>query len=197
MSVEHTVATIDWFKRTFTCDVCIVSGKDEKYPDGFDLPVNYIDWEIENFDLLVEKQLIHVWKHYQICQMLPKRYKNIIRARSDINVMHIEQKYINEMVYYGFQNGYTLGFGNLGADKIMVNFDRRTNGSSIRYLSDYVISHVRDHAINPEGVINMKMNAHIAWTFLFQNRIKMENVLFPITRIEKLDNKQYERVASL
>lgn len=194
MGTKHTVSIIQWFKKTFACDVCIVSGKNERYLDDFDLPVNYIDWEIENYDLLVEQQLVHIWKHYQTCEMLPKKYTNIIRARSDIQVMHIEQRYMSQVVYNGFAADYTLGFGHLGADKMLTNFRKKADGFAIPFLADYVISHRRDHIQNPEGIVSMNWNAHESWTHVFKKRMQMENVHFPIIRIEDVDNKEFMRV---
>jgi len=208
MSNEHTYDTIDWFKNVFNCDVCIITGKNERYTDDFKLPVNYIDWEYEvEEEWIKHYNIVHLWKHWRTCQLLPKKYKYIIKARSDIHVDGVSTDYFRNLVDFGFKQGWTLGFGHLNTGKVFHNFARKRKGGPIPWMSDYVISHRRDAVTDPTKTVwpifedkptwqeaKERCNAHRAWSIMFGDSHKTENILFPITRVEEIDNKQFGRL---
>lgn len=208
MSIEYTTNVVDYFRNVFKCDVCIISGENERYDEGFKYPVNYVKWDFGvDEEKLIYYNVIHLWKHYLSCQLLPQ-YTNFIKARSDIEISKdIDMNYWNSLVRSAWSQNWTLGFGDLSSGKVLLNMRRKTQDAPIHWMSDYVISHKREHLCDPNEVVwtffedepdwtiaKERCNAHHAWTHMFGRRKEIENVLFPIRRVENIDNKEFGRI---
>jgi hypothetical protein len=205
MSTENMNSVIEFYQSFLPYDICIISGNDERYEDDFQHSVNYVDWKYDVPKEYLEKnRLIQIWKHWQTCQILPKKYKFIIRVRSDLKIpKDVSNSYWHNLFEFSCHGDIVLGFGFLSSGKLFRNFFRKIDGNSVEFMSDFIICHKRKLVRNPtENIWNKiyknnsksdNISVHTAWTHFFADSNRIENVIFPVHKIVA-DRSQYKRL---
>ena len=126
---------------------------------------------------------IQIYKHWDALQLLPERYRYIVKVRNDLDV--VEAFGVKLAIQKGFEENWTIGMGQINFHKHQRNWKM---GKEV-FIGDLIIAHPRDAMKDPnmmekEQEFYHSRVGHRKWAMCFDDKAHHWNAQIKIVRPE-------------